>query len=161
MAAITSNEDFSLAVGYLVDNGQLPVTGERQIDATARKVYDRRPGELVDITPAQAALEAALDAAQAALALEAARVEAVAALTSGRRYLRTQLEMATPATVTVIVGNIKPIVDGNVILTRMVNNQIDLLSLAFGWTAANVKTPTTSADRGRYITAVEMIIALV
>lgn len=78
MATITTDEQFVLACSWLVDNGQLPVQGERFIDRVARKVFDEHPNPepppeypnqvlLVDITPDTMTLEAALDSANTQL----------------------------------------------------------------------------------------------
>lgn len=67
MASIVSNDDFVNAVAWLFDNGQLIATGERFIDASARKVWDEQALATVDITPSQLVLEAALDSANAAI----------------------------------------------------------------------------------------------
>lgn len=83
-----------------------------------------------------------------------------AAIVAGRKYLQRQLASASPDSLTTLVNTIKPAVDGNTYLLRMVNNKIDVMVLAFGWTAADVKTPTTAANRARYVEACCQIIAL-
>lgn len=91
--------------------------------------------------------------------------QARAALQAGKLYLQKQLASATPHTLTQLVSNMKPAVDGNTFLLRMVENKIDVMSVAFGWTAADVKTPETAPNdnalnRSRYVEAVMQIIAL-
>lgn len=91
--------------------------------------------------------------------------QARAALQAGKLYLQKQLASASPHTLTQLVSNMKPAVDGNTFLLRMVENKIDVMSVAFGWTAADVKTPETAPNdnalnRSRYIEAVMQIIAL-
>lgn len=86
--------------------------------------------------------------------VEAAR----AAIVQGKKYLQRQILSATPDTPTQIVSTIKPVVDGNVYLTRMMSNQIAVMNGAFGWTLD--LNPATAQNRQRYIVAVEMVIAL-
>jgi hypothetical protein len=168
MAEIVTDEDFAKACNWLIDNGQLPVTGERSVIASERKVYDRTaPGieNRIDITPSQAVLEAALDAALTAAVQQQEIDEANTALIQGREYLKRQFVSATPHTLMQLVNNIKPVVDGNTFLLRAIENKIDVMSVAFGWTAADVKTPDTAPNdnalnRARYIEAVMQIIAL-
>lgn len=164
MAAITSDEDFRMACNWLIDHDQLPVTGEREVNAAERKVYDQTaPGieNRVDITPSQAVLEAALDSALAAVASDNELREARAALEQGRIYFRNQLVSSTPHNPQTMVGNIKPVIDGNAKLLNAITNQVNLLVLALGWTSADVLNPTTNPNRARYLMACQLIFGTV
>ncbi len=81
---ITTDEDFRMAINWLIDNGQLPVQGNRVVSIDPRRVSDQRGSNLVDITPNSATLEAALNAVQAeqseAQQREAARLLALQAV---------------------------------------------------------------------------------
>lgn len=118
-------------------------------------------------TPAQQTqAEAIRDAHNPATLSKQQEIDAArAALQAGKLYLQKQLASATPHTLTQLVSNMKPAVDGNTFLLRMVENKIDVMSVAFGWTAADVKTPDTAPNdnalnRSRYVEAVMQIIAL-
>src|SRR5688572_30782041 len=131
MAAIDTDAKFQDAVGWLVNAGQLPVTGERQIVAAERKVYDATPnptpppGQLLnDITPSQAVLEAALDSFNAEQAQQAEIEEARAGLAQVRQYLLQQLVRAIPDTAAQQVTAIKGFANGNTYLTNAMTNQI-------------------------------------
>lgn len=76
MAQIITDNDFREAVRVLVEGGQLPVAGQRFVNASERAVYDEQPGNLVNITPDTATLEAALDDANIEAVIEA-QVDAV------------------------------------------------------------------------------------
>lgn len=110
--------------------------------------------------------EAIRDAHNPAVLSKQQEIDAArAALQAGKLYLQKQLASATPHTLTQLVSNMKPAVDGNTFLLRMVENKIDVMSVAFGWTAADVKTPDTAPNdntlnRSRYVEAVMQIIAL-
>lgn len=124
--------------------------------------YDSDGGVTHDnASPAQLQQAEAIRAAHNPAALSRRQtVEAAhTAIAQGKAYLQRQLLAASPDTPTQIVGIIKPVVDGNVHLTRLMTNQIALMNGAFGWTLD--LNPATAINRQRYITAVEMIIALV
>lgn len=154
MATIDTDEKFRLAASQHLSANS--ITGATVL-ATDRKIIS---AQNVDITPSQVVLEAALDAGLVVATEDSARDSARNAIPAGRLYLQRQLAAVSPDTLATIISVIKPVVDNNTILARMVGNQIDQMSLAFTWTAASVKTPTTQADRARYIAAVEMVIAL-
>lgn len=164
MATINNNEDFALAVAYLIDTGNLPVQGERFLDRNARKVWDERPSGNVDITPAQATLETALDNMLAKMATENQLISAqMIALSQARDYLKHQLLNASP-NMTNIYLEVKKYVDDNSSLLQMVTNQLALMRNAYSiagivdWTV-NLISPT-AVDRARYLMAVELVIAL-
>lgn len=154
MAQIQTDEHFRLAAAQWLDDNSIQGA---TIDATGRKIFDNFNA---DITPLEAVLEAALDVALIDASRQQEIEQAYVAIADGNEYLKNQLISATPHNVTQLVSNIKPVVDGNTFLLRMVNNQIDLMSLANTWTAASVKNPATNPDRARYILAVESVIAL-
>lgn len=150
MAAITTDQDFVLAVSYLVDTGQLPVTGERYIDAAARKVYDQRPGELVDITPIQSVLESALDAARLQVNSDTSLQNARdIALKQARKYILGQLR--NPSPVATIYNTVRPVVDADPELPTMVNS-LNLLATNGipNWTL-DLAGIDTDPERKRYL----------
>jgi hypothetical protein len=123
--------------------------------------YDSNGGVTHDnASPAQLQQAAAILTAHNPAALsrrqtvEAART----AIAQGKAYLQRQLLAAAPDTPTQIVATIKPVVDANVHLTRLLTNQIALMNGAFGWTLD--LNPATAQNRQRYLQAVEMVIAL-
>lgn len=164
MAVIQTDQHFLLAASHLADTGQLPVTGERFIDASARKVYDERLSEpepedrLIDVTPSQQALETALDAALLVIAEDNEIEQARDAILAGKLYLRKQLLKASPPTPAAMVAVFKPIVDNNVRLTNMMTNQVAAMNSAFG--TAITLNPTTNPTRNGYLIAAEAVIAL-
>jgi hypothetical protein len=91
MAAIVSDEDFKMAVSYLVDTGALPVQSVRFIDAHNRKVWDERAGGNVEITPSTPALEAALDSANANLTVESSEATQAQTARNALKSLMTGL----------------------------------------------------------------------
>ena len=99
-----------------------------------------------------------------AVLTEAQQIEAArTAIRQGRDYLTRQLAgTATPDPIT-IVATIKPVIDGNTILTRIMTRQLSVMNTAYGWLVADVLTllsPNNAINRNRYIAAVEQIIAL-
>lgn len=162
MAAIDSDEKFALACNWLIEQGQLPVTGERQVIPVERKVYDAvpnpnpPPGQLLtDVTPSQAVLEAALDSALAAIAQQQEIDQARAALAEIRQYLLRQLVSASPDSPTVQVATMKAIANGNTYLAQIMSNQLTAMNAAFGWSLTN--NPTTNQTRLQYIVTIEIL----
>lgn len=114
------------------------------------------------VTPEQTQAAQAIVAAHnpAVLSKQQEIDQARAAIAQGKAYLQKQLVSVSPHTLTQLVSNMKPVVDGNTYLLRMVENKIDVMSVAFGWTAADIKAPDTAIERARYVEAVMQIIAL-
>ena len=159
MAVIDSDEKFRLAASNWIESNPGVFQGTRFVDATGRKIYDERP-QPVDVTPDTATLEAALDNANAGVAEEAAlQTTRDIALASAKIYLRNQLRSVSPNPTT-IFNTIKGYVDSNASLLLMVENQIDLMSIALVWTTATVKAGTLLIDRTRYILAAQMVIGV-
>ena len=165
MAAITNDEQFRLACSYLVSVGLLPVQGERVIAATARKVYDQRGAGIenqFDITPNTATLESALDSANAAVTDENSVAVSSDIGRTARRYLRDQLRSANPNLGTIFT-QIKTYIDSNAQLLLMLNNNIDVMALAYGWNAANVKAATGASSnllKAQYVEAAKSIAGI-
>lgn len=165
MAVIDTDEKFALACNWLVDNGQLQVTGERQVIPSERKVYDAvpnpnpPPGQLLtDITPSQAILEAALDSALAAIADAEELAEAIAHLEEGFVFLRQQLDDDTPASLTTMTNNIKNRVDNNAYLTRWMTRYLNVWS---GATTLPVSmNPNTDPLRNRYVLVFSHLVSI-
>lgn len=163
---ITTDEQFALACSYLVSVGLLPVQGERHIIPVERKVYDQRGGGIqnrFDITPNTATLESALDSANANVADENSVAASADIARTARRYLRDQLRSANPNLGT-IFSQIKTYIDSNAQLLLMLNNNIDVMALAYGWNAANVKAAaagSTNAIKAQYVEAAKSIVGAV
>lgn len=156
MAAIDSDEKFALACNWLIEQGQLPVTGERQVIPVERKVYDAvpnpnpPPGQLLtDVTPSQAVLEAALDSALAAIAQQQEIDEARTGLAKIRQYLLQQLVRAVPDTPLQQVAAIKGFANGNTYLGNVMTNQINEMNDAFGWSLTI--NPNNLATRRQFV----------
>lgn len=91
--------------------------------------------------------------------IDAARI----AIANGREYLKRQLASSNPDTPATIVGTLKPVVDGNPILTNMMQNQLTVMNSVYGWGVLDILTlltPLTAIARNRYIVAAEAVIAL-
>lgn len=158
---ITTDEQFRLAAGVWIPANPTAFQGTPFVDAAARKIYDERPA-LVDVTPNAAALEAALDTANANV-IDDTTVSAAADLArTARRYLRDQLRSASP-NLGVIFATIKSFVDGNPSLLIALNNNIDVMALAYGWNATTVKnatTASTNAVKAQYVEAAKSIVGV-
>lgn len=162
MAAIVTNDDFIDAWEVWKRTHTLIHSG---IDASARQVYRLDPNPTpppenitVDVTPPLVELEAAMDIVLQERAAAEELTEALAALETGRGYLQTLLDNPTPITLTVAVGNIKPVIDGNTFLTQWMTRYLNAWSTAT--TLAVSMNPTTDALRARYILALSDIIAI-
>jgi hypothetical protein len=151
---ITTDEQFRLAAGVWIPANPGAFQGTPFVDASARKIYDERP-ELIDVTPNTATLEAALDTANASVA-DDATIEVSSNIGKlARRYLRDQLRSVSPSLATIFT-QIKSYIDSNAQLLLMLNNNIDVMALAYGWNANNVKNATgasTNAIKAQYVTA--------
>jgi hypothetical protein len=165
VATINTDEDFRLAASTWADANPGEFTGTRFIDATGRKIYDETtnpnppPGVLLnDVTPSQAALEAALDDALAAIAQQQEIEEARAAITQIRTYLQQQLVKVSPDTPATIVTTIKDIANGNTFLARIMTNQVSVMNSAHGWSLT--QNPATAQTRNQYIKTVEIILGI-
>jgi len=158
---ITTDEQFLLAASVWIPANPQAFQGASFVDATGRRIFDERPNP-VDVTPESAVLEAALDTALAAIADEDSISASSNIMLTARRYLRNQLRSANPD-ITTIFNTIKTSVDGNPALLTMLNNNITLMALAYGWNAANVRNATaasTNAVKAQYIEAAKSIVAL-
>lgn len=155
MATINTDEDFRKAAGQHISTNS--IVGAT-ILATDRKIIS---AQNVDITPNTATLEAALDTALATETEENLLRAARAALEQGRVYFRNQLIAAVPHNPQTMVGNIKPIIDGNAKLLNAITNQVNLKVLSSAWVAADVLTPTTNQNRSRYLEACQLIFGTV
>lgn len=158
---IATDEQFRLAAGVWVPANPGTFQGTPFIDASARKIYDERPA-LVDVTPPTAVLEAALDTANANVTdTNTVSVSSDLARTA-RRYLRDQLRSANPNLGTIFI-TVKNFVDGNPQMVTALNNNIDVMALAYGWNAANVKNASaasTNAIKAQYIEAAKSIVGI-
>jgi hypothetical protein len=85
--------------------------------------------------------------------------QARAALEQGRVYFRNQLVSSTPHTPAVMVGNIKPIIDGNAKLLQAMTNQLTVVNGAFGWTLT--LNPGNTTDYRRYLITCQLIFGTV
>lgn len=158
---ITTDEQFRLAAGVWIAANPGAFQGTSFVDASGRKIWDERP-EPFDVTPAAAILEAALDIANASVSDENTVSAASEIMRTAKRYLRDQFRSASPSLSTVFTTT-KNFVDANPQLLTAMNNMIDVMSLAFGWNAANVKAATgasTNALKAQYIEAAKSIVAL-
>lgn len=162
MAVITTDEQFRLAAGVWIPANPAAFQGTASINAAARKIYDERPAP-VDVTPSNAALEAALDTANAQVADDTTVVVSSDMARTAKRYLRDQLRSVNPNLGTIFT-QMKSYIDSNTQLLLMVNNNIDVLSLAHGWNAANVKNATaasTNIIKAQYVVAAMGIVGVV
>ncbi len=78
-------------------------------------------------------------------------------LIQGKAYLYNKLNSTNP-NITTIYSVLKAVIDGDAILTQLLNNQLALMENSFGWTV-DLVTPTT-IDKQRYIIILEMVISL-
>jgi hypothetical protein len=160
MADIVTNDDFVNACNHLIATNQLSIQGERFVDPFARKVWDERGDgieNLIDITPDTVILEAALDGANAALAIEQQLQSAAAvAISQGKDYLKRQLLNPAPD-VQAIFNTLSGAINNNPYLLQMFTNQRNLTLAANGWQALDTATPL---GRVRYILIAEQVIAL-
>jgi hypothetical protein len=154
MAVITTDEQFRLAAAVWIPANPASFQGTPFVDAAGRKIYDERPA-LVDVTPSNEVLEAALDTANATVA-DDATVEVSSNIGKiARRYLLDQLRSASPDLGTIFT-QMKAYIDSNPQLLLMHNNNINVMSLAHGWNAANVRNATnasTNAVKAQYVEA--------
>ncbi len=158
---ITTDEQFRMAAGVWISANPGVFEGTSFVDAAARKIFDERPAPF-DVTPSNAILEAALDTANAAAADEGNVSTASELAHTARRYLRDQFRAASPSLTTVFNAT-KNFVDGNPALLTTLNNMIDVMSLAYGWNAANVKAATgasTNALKAQYVEAAKAVVNL-
>jgi hypothetical protein len=161
MAVIDSDEKFRLAAGVWIPANPGAFQGTPFIDAAGRKIYDERPAP-VDVTPSNATLEAALDTANTNVTDDASVSTSSDLARTARRYLRDQLRSANPNLGT-IFSTIKAFVDGNPQLLVALNNNIDVMALAYGWSAANVKNATAASTnplKAQYVEAAKSIVAI-
>lgn len=158
MAVIDSDEKFRLAAGVWIPTNPAAFQGRPFVDAAARKIWDERPAP-ADVTPNAAALEAALDTANASVSDEATVSVSSEIARTARRYLRNQLRSVNPNLGT-IFAQMKTYIDSNAQLLLMLNNNIDVMALAYGWNAANVKNATgasTNIVKAQYVEAAKSI----
>lgn len=158
---ITTNEQFRLAASVWIPAHTGAFQGTPFIDASARKIWDERPIPF-DVTPSNAVLEAALDTANANNADENTVSASSELMHTARRYLRDQLRSANP-NLTTIFNTIKGVVDGNAALLVAMNNNIDVMALAYGWNGNNVKNATGASGnalKAQYVEAAKSIVAL-
>jgi hypothetical protein len=158
---ITTDEQFRLAAGVWIPANPTAFQGTPFVDAAARKIYDERPA-LVDVTPNATALGAALDIANANVSDEATAAVSSDLARTAKRYLRDQLRSASP-NLGVIFSTIKTFVDGNAALLTALNNNIDVMALAYGWNATTVKNATaasTNAVKAQYVEAAKSIVGV-
>lgn len=159
---ITTDEQFRLAAGVWIPANPGAFQGTPSIDASARKIYDERPAP-VDVTPSTAALEAALDTANANVADDTTVAAASEIARTAKRYLRDQLRSANPNLGTIFT-QMKTYIDNNPPLPLMLNNNIDVMALAHGWNAANVKNATAASAnsvKAQYVVAAMNVVGVV
>lgn len=163
MATIPAGEEghelFLQAAGWWSDHHPEAFQGTPFPDKLERKIYDETenpdppPGLLrEDVTPSQAVLEAALDSALAAIAIEEAREEARLLLVQAKEYIRTQLESTSPSTAQQQVAILLPYVSGvnaNAFLTSRMTKLIGLANTAYGWSL--VINPAASPNYQRWL----------
>ncbi len=161
MAVITTDEQFRLAAGVWIPANPTAFQGTPFINASNRKIYDERPAP-VDVTPSTPVLEAALDTANAGVSDETTVSVSSEMARTAKRYLRDQLRSASPNLGT-IFSTIKTFVDGNAQLLTALNNNVDVMALAYGWNATNVKNASaasTNAVKAQYVEAAKSIVGI-
>jgi hypothetical protein len=162
MAVITTDEQFRLAAGVWIPANPGTFQGTPFIDAAGRKIYDERPA-LVDVTPSTAVLEAALDTANATVADDTTVSASAEIALTAKRYLRDRLRTVNPNLGT-IFNQMKTYIDSNAQLLLMLNNNIDVMALAHGWNAANVRNATgasTNQIKAQYVVSAMGIVGVV
>lgn len=157
MATIVTDSDFNDAASYWLTANS--ITGATKIPAD-RKIFSSTN---VDITPSTAVLEAALDSFLIEAALQEARDAAAEALITGKVYLRAQLEKTPgtlPSLTVIVTNNIKPVIDGNPVLSNMMQNMLNLMNPAYTWTPTVTMSPANDLARARYLMAAITIVSL-
>lgn len=81
------------------------------------------------------------------------------ALGKARDYLRKQLLKPSP-NVQTIYSTIKSYVDSHPQLLQMVNNELALANLAYGWTITSMNNPANNNDRARYLIVIHNLLAI-
>lgn len=162
MAVIDSDEKFRLAASVWIGANPGVFQGTSFIDASGRKIFDERPAP-VDVTPNTATLEAALDTANTNVVDENSVSVSSEIAHIAKRYFRDQLRSINPP-LSPIFTQIKSYIDGNAQLLLMLNNNIDVMALAYGWNATNVKNATgasTNIVKAQYVVAAMAIVGVV
>jgi hypothetical protein len=162
MAAIDTDEKFRLAASVWMDTNPGIFQGTRFVDAGGRKILDERINSIVDVTPGIATLESALDTANTNVSDENTVFVSQDIAKTARTYIRNQLRSANPNLGTIFT-TIKSFVDNNPQLLTSLNNNIDVMALAYGWNAVNVKAATgasTNQLKAQYVEAVKSIVAV-
>jgi hypothetical protein len=160
MTAINSDEDFAMAVSWLVDTEQLPVQGARFIDNVARKVFDERgAGNVVEITPTTQTLETALDNALLKLA-EDNNVEDVRQVLAAKAksYFAKQYLKQNADTLATIFAEVSTVVNTKPIYIQIQARRYELMRLANGW--PQVQDTSTNIGKARYLETIQNIIAI-
>lgn len=161
MAVITTDEQFRLSAGVWIPLNSGVFQGKPFVDASGRKIYDERPNP-VDVTPAIAVLEATLNTANTNNADDTILSSSSDVMRTAKRYIRDQLRNANPNLGT-IFNNIKNSVDGNPALLVALNNNVDVMALAYGWNAVSVKAATalsTNVLKAQYVEAAKSLVSL-
>lgn len=158
IVTIVTDGDFQNAVSWLVDNGLLPVIGERVISKRERKVWDRDrlTFQVIDITPDLPTLENALTQMLIRITEENNQESArEVGLQKAKQYLAKRLADPNPD-LNAIFTTVKGHVDSNATLQQMVTNQIAFTRGALAWPVLDL---ATAQGKQRYLFCVQMVIA--
>ena len=158
MATLQTTNDFREAVRHLQSINHFgDVILQVNIGDTVAECEVLDDDTLTILTPDTATLEAALDSANAASAVEQQLQSAAAvAVAQGKEYLKRQLLNPAPD-VQVIFNTLSEAINNNPYLLQMFTNQRNLTLAANGWAALDTGT---AQGRVRYILIAEQVIAL-